>query len=638
MNRPNHVLHSSLLSGTLSIKVVDVDIHRTVDSNDVLANISPIETDYIFCISNQKSSSSSGNENSTEATIETFYCSKRYLDVRNLAYALHSYAVEVVKYHQANNKQSTSKKLRASHLLKLLEKPIELLQYTTNTESNYSDLAGELDDVLKHSHSNNNDSQRMKRRTSKLLNDTAPLHVRDVLEAVDEFYECILSEKRQFGLKSNFASVEKVAERRRQLMNGAFENFISNLSRANVNSGELPVVLDELIGGFESFLVTDVIIDPDLSSSSAAQMATTSREVVVQPNAQATTMENTVSPKSTRRRASVEDRKREHEELRSSARGLIDQSDSQCDDDIRKYRQVVDRRENEQVILLPQDETTFAILFGIGVMGFKYVQDYTVTIQFDVLVLMIIACILIGHHLRAPNYVSEKDVMDGAKTSHHVKFNSGNLSNGRPLLNKTTGAYNLIQASFRRLSTQIMAPKEQTKVALKTLERFPDGAELGSEVNCWSIPPSCNFHVRGDNYLNDNKKVPSDDYLLPCRGCDLFLTDNPPTNIGRYASILSGHSRDVPTFIINYRLPWGVYITYHEIPEKFLPFIRRNYGYGDTSTPLPQLSEMTAGERALCNFFLMDEDEKNAVWKIVPVVVEGPWVVKRVVGEYVLAM
>lgn len=565
--------------------------------------------------------------------METFYCSKRYLDVRNLAYALRSYAVEVVKYHQANNKQST-KKPRASHMLKLLEKPIELLQYTTNTESNYSDLAGELDDALKHSHSNNNDSQRMKRRTSKLLNEKAPLDVRDVLEAIDDFYECILSEKRQFGLKTNFASVEKVAERRRQLMNGAFENFISSLRRANVDSGELPVVLDELIGGFETFLVTDVVIDPELSCSTTAQVTTTSRKVVVHPNAQATTMENTVSPKSTRRRASVEDRKREHEELRSSARGLMDHSDTQYEDDIRKNKQVVERRENEKVILLPQDQTTFTILFVVGVIGFKYVQDRTVIIQLDVLMLMIASCVLIGYHLNgAPKYVTEKGVMDGAKMSHHVKLKSDNPSNQRPSLNKSTGVYNLIQASFRRLSTQIVPTKEQTKIALKTFERFPDGAALGSELNCWSIPPSSNFHVRGDDYLNDKKKVPSDNYLLPCRGCDLFLTDNPPSNIGRNASILSGMIRDVPTFIINYRLPWGVYITYHEIPKKFLPFIRRNHGYGDISTPLPSLSEMTAGERTLCNFFLMDEDEKNAVWKIVPVVVEGPWVVKRVVGE-----
>eukprot|EP00804_Cyclotella_cryptica_P029879 CCRYP_010791-RB/>CCRYP_010791-RB protein AED:0.40 eAED:0.40 QI:0/-1/0/1/-1/1/1/0/156 len=41
---------------------------------------------------------------------------------------------------------------------------------------------------------------------------------------------------------------------------------------------------------------------------------------------------------------------------------------------------------------------------------------------------------------------------------------------------------------------------------------------------------------------------------------------------------------------------------------------------------------MSPGERGLCNFFLSDSEEKNDVWKIVPIVVEGPWVCKRVVG------
>ncbi|KAL7534781.1 hypothetical protein ACHAXR_010189 [Thalassiosira sp. AJA248-18] len=161
---------------------------------------------------------------------------------------------------------------------------------------------------------------------------------------------------------------------------------------------------------------------------------------------------------------------------------------------------------------------------------------------------------------------------------------------------------------------------------------FPDGEAIGSHLNCWSSPASTNFHVRGPNYLKDKKKVPSGDYLFPCRGCDLFLTDNAPVNLGRNPSILEGKLRDVPTFVINYRLPWGVFISYHEIPERFLPFLRRGHGYGDASAPLPSMAGMPAGDRAACNFLLSDAEEKSQVWKIVPVVVEGPWVVKRVVG------
>ena len=41
---------------------------------------------------------------------------------------------------------------------------------------------------------------------------------------------------------------------------------------------------------------------------------------------------------------------------------------------------------------------------------------------------------------------------------------------------------------------------------------------------------------------------------------------------------------------------------------------------------------MSPGEQAMCNFLLSDSEEKDEVLKIVPMVVEGPWVVKKVVG------
>ena len=65
------------------------------------------------------------------------------------------------------------------------------------------------------------------------------------------------------------------------------------------------------------------------------------------------------------------------------------------------------------------------------------------------------------------------------------------------------------------------------------MPKFPDGAKLGSEHNCWSDPPFETFHVRGDNYLSDKKKVKSGPFLFKSRGIDLFLTDDCPENVGR---------------------------------------------------------------------------------------------------------
>jgi hypothetical protein len=40
---------------------------------------------------------------------------------------------------------------------------------------------------------------------------------------------------------------------------------------------------------------------------------------------------------------------------------------------------------------------------------------------------------------------------------------------------------------------------------------------------------------------------------------------------------MGGHLREIPTFIINFRLPWGVLLFYNEIPERFLPFVKAGY-------------------------------------------------------------
>lgn len=162
---------------------------------------------------------------------------------------------------------------------------------------------------------------------------------------------------------------------------------------------------------------------------------------------------------------------------------------------------------------------------------------------------------------------------------------------------------------------------------------FPEDAEIGSHFNCWSMPESSEFQVRGPNYLSDKKKVPSDEYIFPCRGVDLFLTDACPQNVGKNPGVMGGRLRDVPSFIINFRLPWGVLLVYCEIPPKFVPFLEASTA-GDAAQKelMPALAEMSPPERTTARWLMGDNEYKNQTLKIVPVVVEGPWVVKTVVG------
>jgi Protein ENHANCED DISEASE RESISTANCE 2, C-terminal len=165
------------------------------------------------------------------------------------------------------------------------------------------------------------------------------------------------------------------------------------------------------------------------------------------------------------------------------------------------------------------------------------------------------------------------------------------------------------------------------------LPLFPPGAKIGSHTNCYSEPDPGNFSVRGPNYFADKKKIGSDEFLFPTRGIDLFLTDTCPENVGSNSSVFGGSLRDEPTFIINFRLPWGVLVFYFRIPDLFIPFVKAGHDPNfDKTTKLPPLNKMSPGERTVCRFLLGDAKYKNETLKIVPVVVDGPWVVKSVVG------
>lgn len=95
---------------------------------------------------------------------------------------------------------------------------------------------------------------------------------------------------------------------------------------------------------------------------------------------------------------------------------------------------------------------------------------------------------------------------------------------------------------------------------------------------------------------------------------------------------MGGQLREKPTFLINFRLPWGVFLAYFEIPERFLPFVRAGHEPGFDKSTLPSLSNMPPSDRCVARFLQGTKKQKNSTLKIVPVVVEGPWVVKSVVG------
>jgi hypothetical protein len=97
------------------------------------------------------------------------------------------------------------------------------------------------------------------------------------------------------------------------------------------------------------------------------------------------------------------------------------------------------------------------------------------------------------------------------------------------------------------------------------------------------------------------------------------------------SGVLGGNLREKPTFIVNFRLPWGILLAYFEIPDRFLPFVRAGHEPGFDSSTLPSIDSMSNEERCVAKFLQGSQADKNSTLKIVPIVVEGPWVVKSVV-------
>ena len=128
--------------------------------------------------------------------------------------------------------------------------------------------------------------------------------------------------------------------------------------------------------------------------------------------------------------------------------------------------------------------------------------------------------------------------------------------------------------------------------------------------SCWSRPDHKIFNVRGKTYLKDRIKVPSGPSPFKCRGVDMWLTDNPERNISRLPCVLGGKLGEEDTFIVNFLLPFGNFVMYFSINE-----------------------DMPQNVANVWNKFKNgDQMYRDARLKLLPVVIEGPWIVKKAVG------
>lgn len=168
---------------------------------------------------------------------------------------------------------------------------------------------------------------------------------------------------------------------------------------------------------------------------------------------------------------------------------------------------------------------------------------------------------------------------------------------------------------------------------IPTLPRFP--VLETKDRNCWSEPSHTIFAIRGHNYLVDPKnKIQSGPYLFTARGADLILTNDesgPRTGVAeKYTSILAGHARSTPTFVINFIFDWGMLVNYFEIPTMYVSFLRARYE--GSNQDLPTMDDLQPHDRAIIRFLVGSDNHRNETLKLIPKCPEGPWAVRQLVN------
>ena len=106
--------------------------------------------------------------------------------------------------------------------------------------------------------------------------------------------------------------------------------------------------------------------------------------------------------------------------------------------------------------------------------------------------------------------------------------------------------------------------------------------------------------------------------ILGVRGMDIFLSEDPPEDVGNNAWLVQQGLRTVPTLLLNGMTQWGNVLVYFQLPEWVTDFDEALQIHPDDPDTV----------RALKDFLAKNDDYRNERFKFIPAVVEGPMAVK----------
>eukprot|EP00581_Thalassiosira_minuscula_P032787 CAMPEP_0183785092 /NCGR_PEP_ID=MMETSP0739-20130205/66322_1 /TAXON_ID=385413 /ORGANISM="Thalassiosira miniscula, Strain CCMP1093" /LENGTH=462 /DNA_ID=CAMNT_0026029087 /DNA_START=177 /DNA_END=1566 /DNA_ORIENTATION=+ len=85
--------------------------------------------------------------------------------------------------------------------------------------------------------------------------------------------------------------------------------------------------------------------------------------------------------------------------------------------------------------------------------------------------------------------------------------------------------------------------------------------------------------------------------------------------------------------VASFVCPWGLIVNYYRIPELYLPYLRAaTTTENERAALMNTIKELRPHERAMARFLMGTDEDRNSTLKLIPVAVEGPMVVKKMVA------
>ena len=140
-------------------------------------------------------------------------------------------------------------------------------------------------------------------------------------------------------------------------------------------------------------------------------------------------------------------------------------------------------------------------------------------------------------------------------------------------------------------------------------------------LHTWGQADYTTVQVRGHNYLQDRVKITSEPPMMECLAVDVFYTDTPVMCVSR--------SKQCAAYWLLHDRPNWFFFTINWRCDT----LQVGVTWGCDKAQADWISAAESAERRLLeNFLEQDDDYRNSRLKIIPNVVEGPWIARKATG------